>query len=553
VEGIVTALTGGGFYLQDPIPDEDERTSEAIFVSANAFGQVKVGDLVRVEEGIVREFNPAGPGANSLTRTELNQVSFTVLTNGRPLPEAVVLGEGGRRIPNMVIENDVNGYAGRSGEFDPDRDGLDFYESLEGMRVQVNEALAVSSATSYKEVAVVADKGKNAGVLSPRGVLVLRQEDANPERIILDDTFINMPAIRVGARFTEPIIGIMDYSYGNFKLQPTQKLRFEQGTNPPEAVAYLPAENELAFATYNAANFSPMVSPERLDALAKQIVDTLRSPDILALQEIQDDDGELDSVQTSAAGNISKLIQKVKQAGGPEYQALTIDPLRNADGGAAGGNIRVVLLYREDRGLSLAAAPVGDATTANQVLKKDGKPVLSHNPGRVSPQAYAFRDSRKPLAAQFSFRGSDVFVIACHLNSKGEDGPLFGDQQPPPLLSERQRIEQAREINAFVRQILTVDPFAFVVVLGDMNDFQWSAPMKKLAENALGNPITLLPEYDRYTYNHEGNGQALDHILVSLALLKQLSHFDIVHINSEALPDARVSDHDPVYAAFKFE
>ena len=215
VEGIVTALTGGGFYLQDPIPDEDERTSEAIFVSANAFGQVKVGDLVRVEEGIVREFNPAGPGANSLTRTELNQVSFTVLTNGRPLPEAVVLGEGGRRIPNMVIENDVNGYAGRSGEFDPDRDGLDFYESLEGMRVQVNEALAVSSATSYKEVAVVADKGKNAGVLSPRGVLVLRQEDANPERIILDDTFINMPAIRVGARFTEPIIGIMDYSYGN--------------------------------------------------------------------------------------------------------------------------------------------------------------------------------------------------------------------------------------------------------------------------------------------------------------------------------------------------
>jgi hypothetical protein len=175
VEGIVTALTGGGFYLQDPIPDEDERTSEAIFVSANAFGQVKVGDLVRVEEGIVREFNPAGPGANSLTRTELNQVSFTVLTNGRPLPEAVVLGEGGRRIPNMVSKR-RDWICRQVGDFDPDRDGLDFYESLEGMRVQVNDALAVSSPLVQRG-RVVADNGKNAGVLSPRGVLVLRHED----------------------------------------------------------------------------------------------------------------------------------------------------------------------------------------------------------------------------------------------------------------------------------------------------------------------------------------------------------------------------------------
>ncbi len=553
VEGIVTAITGSGFYLQDSLPDTDERTSEALFVSASAFGNISVGDFIRIETAKVREYNPAGLGENSLTRTELFQVSYSVLSSGNPLPEPVVLGEAGRRIPNFTIENDVNGYAGRTGEFDPAQDGLDFYESLEGMRVQVNNALAVSSTSYYKEVVVVADLGKDASVLSPRNVLVIRQEDANPERIILDDAFINMPAVQVGARFTQPIIGIMDYSFGNFKLQPTQKLRFEQGNNPPEAVTYEPLENELAFATYNVANFDPMVSPERLEALAEQIVFVLRSPDILALQEIQDDDGELDSAQTSASGNINRLIQKVRQLGGPEYKALAIDPLRKADGGVPGGNIRIVLLYREDRGLSLAAAPAGDASTPNQVLKKDGKPAFSLNPGRVSPQAYAFRDSRKPLSAQFIFKGKDIFVIACHLNSKGEDGPLFGDQQPPELVSERQRIEQAREINAFVKQIMAVDPFAYVVVLGDLNDFQWSASVMKLEEGALANLITLLPEHDRYTYNHEGNAQVLDHILVSLAFSKQLSHFDVVHINSEALPDARVSDHDPIYAVFKFE
>jgi len=553
VEGIVTALTGSGFYLQDPHPDDDERTSEALFVSASSFGNLKAGDLVRIEEGKVREYNPAGLGENSLTRTEIFQVTYTILSSGNSLPEPVVLGEGGRRIPDSVIEDDVNGYASKGGEFDPARDGLDFYESLEGMRVQVNAALAVSSTSSYKEVAVVADMGKNAGLLSPRSVLILRKDDANPERILLDDTFINMPAIRTGARFTEPIIGIIDYSFGNFKLQPTQKLRFEQGNNPPEAVTYELSEDELAFATYNVANFNPMVSPERLEALAEQIVFILRSPDILALQEIQDDDGELDSAQTSAAGNINRLLQTVQQVGGPVYKALSIDPLRNADGGATGGNIRVVLLYREDRGLSLAAAPAGDASSANQVLKKDGKPMLSLNPGRVNPQAYAFRDSRKPLSAQFSFQGRDIFVIACHFNSKGEDGTLYGDQQPQQLVSERQRMEQAREINEFVAQIIGINPEAYVVVLGDLNDFPWSPPIMKLQDGALANLITLLPEQDRYTYNHEGNGQVLDQILVSLPCLSLVSHFDSVHINSEALPDVRVSDHDPVYAVLKVE
>jgi SpoU rRNA methylase family enzyme len=84
---------------------------------------------------------------------------------------------------------------------------LDFYESLEGMRVQVNNALAVSSTSYYKEVVVVADLGKDASVLSPRNVLVIRQEDANPERIILDDTFINIPAVQVGARLHSRLSG----------------------------------------------------------------------------------------------------------------------------------------------------------------------------------------------------------------------------------------------------------------------------------------------------------------------------------------------------------
>ncbi|HAE85378.1 MAG TPA: hypothetical protein DCG78_02570, partial [Anaerolineaceae bacterium] len=137
VYGIVTGITVSGFYLQDLLPDMDEATSEGIFIAAHSIGTVRVGDEVLIASGVVKEFNPAGVGSNSLTITQIQANDFNILSKGNPLPEPIVLGEGGRTIPNQVIANDINGYAGKSGLFDPQEDGLDFYESLEGMRVQV--------------------------------------------------------------------------------------------------------------------------------------------------------------------------------------------------------------------------------------------------------------------------------------------------------------------------------------------------------------------------------------------------------------------------------
>jgi len=300
-------------------------------------------------------------------------------------------------------------------------------------------------------------------------------------------------------------------------------------------------------------NLEIQTYPERLAQLAQDIVVNLGSPDILALQEVQDDDGTLDSLVTSADATLAALVEVIQQAGGPQYAWLTIDPKRNADGGVIGGNIRNVILYRTDRGLVPASAPTGDASTAVEVLVRGGEPQLSLNPGRISPNSYAFMDSRKPLAVQFKFRGESIFVISNHLNSKGEDGPLFGDIQPPPLLSEVQRVQQAQIIHEFVAQILAIDTEAKAIVLGDLNDFPWSLPVQTLAGQQLENLIERLPENERYTYLYEGNAELLDHILVSQSLTENVDYFEIVHINAEMLPAMRLSDHDPVIAVFTFE
>jgi predicted extracellular nuclease len=150
------------------------------------------------------------------------------------------------------------------------------------------------------------------------------------------------------------------------------------------------------------------------------------------------------------------------------------------------------------------------------------------------------------LIGEFTFAGETVFVVGVHFNSKGGDDPLFGRRQPPRLGSEVQRINQARAVNTFVDEILACDPQANVVVLGDVNDFQFSPAVEALKGDALHNLMDLLPERERYSYVYQGNSQVLDQILVSAHVLGALSpEYDIVHVNAEFMHEEQVSDHDP--------
>lgn len=550
VYGIVTAKRGDGFYMQDPDPDDNVATSEGIFVAIRGVPRMQIGDAILVKTASVREFNPAGIGENSLTITQLVTSEYEIISSGNPIPEPTVIGKEGRLPPNEIIDNDIKGFAGRNGSFDPEEDGLDLYESLESMRVQVNNAVAVSATNGYNEIAILPDLGENFGLLSSRGTIVLRENDANPERILLDDSLVNLPKVVVGDQFSQPIIGILDYTFGAYKLQPTHKLPVTPGGLERIPLNNDPLEGQLSVATYNVENLDAFDNPKRIATLAEHIIIYLKSPDIIGFQEIQDNDGEVDSLVISADETYNKIITAIKLAGGPEYQYLNIDPIRNRDGGAPGGNIRVGILYRSDRGLAFDGWMPGDAETAVQVLQDGKLAKLSLNPGRVDPNSFAFRDSRKPLAAQFSFNGQRLFVVVNHLNSKGGDGPLFGDVQPPNLDSERQRTEQAKVLNMFVKQIMAIDPQANVIVMGDLNDFQWSNPLMTLQGKELSNLIVTLPANEQYTYIYEGNGQVLDHILVSNQLLSKFASIEIVHLNSEYYYIDRLGDHDPVVAIF---
>jgi len=562
VYGIVTVTDARGFWMQTPDADVDasDATSEGVYVYVGSSPAVAQGDEVLVTANVT-EYYPGGYDTGNLSITELSHPSnIIILSHDNPLPSPTVLGEGGRIPPTQIIDNDSSGDVNSTPIFDPDQDGIDFYESVEGMLVQINDAVAVAPTSKYGEIPVVGDNGRYASIRTYRGGLALRPDDPNPERIIIDDALVpDEPQVVPGDRFQEPIVGVMHYSYGNFKvlnpdpLPPVTPSGLEKEYTPP-------IYGQLSIATFNLENLDPGDDPAKFDGLATIIVQHMRSPDIIGVEEVQDNSGPTDDGTVDASLTFQMLIDAIKAAGGPDYDYRQINPENNADGGQPGANIRVGFLFRPDR-VTFVDRPGGDATTATTVERTPNGPALSFSPGRVDPNNPAFAEdpnlgyeaSRKSLAGEFIFEGGyKIFVIVNHFKSKGGDTPLFGRVQPPEQKTLAQRKAQAQVINNFVKEILALDPNANVVVVGDLNDFDFSEALIVLKGNELTNLVEDLPREDRYSFIYSGNSQALDHILVSANMNAHATRIDAVHVDSEFPRDDRASDHDPVLATFDF-
>ncbi|MCX4762501.1 lamin tail domain-containing protein [Streptomyces sp. NBC_01275] len=538
VPGIVTGVrTSGskGYWIQDPTPDADSRTSEGVFVyTGSAAPAVAVGDSVLVS-GKVSEYYPS---STSQSVTELTGPTATVLSSGNALPAAVALDPSS--VPDGYAPT-ADGGSIESLALEPAVYAQDFYEASEGMRVTFADARVVGASDAYGELWVTVKPDENPTVRG--GTLYSSYDQPNTGRleVMSLDTAAAFPSANVGDELSGTTVGPLDYStYGGYNVQATQLgARVDNGLE--QEVTRRQKSDELAVATYNVENLDALDSQEKFDRLAEGVAVNLSSPDIVALEEIQDDNGATNDGTVTSEATLKRFTDAVRAAGGPRYQWRYISPTNDEDGGEPGGNIRQVFLFNPKR-VSFTDRAGGDATTATSVVKTKKGARLTYSPGRIDPTNDAWDSSRKPLVGEFVFRGESVFVIANHFTSKGGDQPLHGRYQPPSRSSETQRAAQAAEVNSFVKSLLAADRDAKAVVLGDLNDYEFSQTVTTLTAGKVLKPlITTLPADQRYTYVYDGNSQTLDHILTSPAV----THFDydVVHINAEFADQA--SDHDP--------
>ncbi|MEV7546696.1 endonuclease/exonuclease/phosphatase family protein [Streptomyces sp. NPDC089915] len=551
VQGIVTGVrTYGsrGFWIQDPDADDNPATSEGVFVFTSSVPTVAVGDAVKVS-GTVGEYVPGGAASGNQSVTQIAKPTVTVVSSGNALPEATVINEYSVPAEYAPAGDPAAGGSINGLTLDPSRYALDYYESLEGMNVRIGNSRVVGATDPYAEMWVTVKGWENT--LKRGGTLYGSYESQNTGRLQVQQLAPlaqqPFPVANVGDRLTGTTEGPLDFNqFGGYTLVARTLGTVKAGTLAPEKTK-AQSPGELAVATYNVENLDPGDPQEKFDNLAKAVVQNLASPDIVALEEIQDDNGAKNDGTVSAEETIKKFTAAIAAAGGPAYQWRSISPENNKDGGEPGGNIRQVFLFNPAR-VSFTDRAAGDALTATGVAKENGKAALTHSPGRIDPANPAWADSRKPLAGEFVFRGRTVFVIANHFSSKGGDEGLTSQHQPVVRSSEAKRLLQAQAVNTFVKQILAADKNADVLALGDINDFEFSNTAKALEDGgALYSAIKSLPKAERYSYVYQGNAQVLDQILVSPAIKNYA--YDSVHINAEF--SVQNSDHDPQVLRFR--
>jgi len=551
VEGIITYkydIRGSNyFHMQTPEEkyDGNPNTSEGIVVYTGKEEDVSVGDLVEVS-GKVSEYYIDGYDDKEKTDLSVTQINarddqggvIDVTDVDVELPEPVKITS--ESIPDEISSEDFE-------VFEPENYAIDFWESIEGMRVEVAPSSAIGPQL-HGDLVVVTDEFEVENPTTNGGVQLT--SDAPLAQAIHFKVQPNGPArdleVATGDEFIEALTGVVNYGFGNYKvyadLDDVKEAHEATGADREDGkTTIIKDEEKLSVATYNVENFSANRSEtpdSKAQNIANAFVEEMNSPDIIGVVEVMANDGS-DSKSPEADQSYERLIAEIEKKGGPTYDYANIDPEYNADGGKPTGNIRVGFLYNPDR-VSMTDADHGG--THDAVGYEDGQ--LTLNPGRISPEV--FENTRKPLAAQFEFNGESIVVVANHLNSKLGDDPFFGQNQPPNLGSREQRKVLAQELNDFVTDVKKDNPDENVVVLGDMNDYEFSEPLQILEGEELTNMADKVPAEERYSYVYQGNSHVFDHVLVSNNIA-EATEIDFIHVNADFTDmHGRASDHDPV-------
>ena len=536
VLGIVTKKYENGFVIQSTHPDDQICSSEAIFIFTSNYSDVQSGDQVSVS-GKVQEYVTNGRDSFNLSQTEITDAKVRIMAHSSELLLPVLLGAKGYPMPEKTIEDDA------METFDPLNDGLDYFESLEWMRVKLPRMRVVGPRNPYNEIVVVevsGDEGQRSGYTlnGDRGNL-------HPERIM-----IQLPAswtrkVNVGDVLEEGTTGILNYSYGNYKIEPVNEVRMSQLKDEDENG--FDSSAKLRIATYNLFNFSQFSQHKKIESLADQIVNTLQCPDLIVFQEIQDDSGEEDNGITAADANLFLLSDEIQNVGGVEYSYYYVAPENNSSGGVAGGNIRTVFFLRNDSELKLDKSMDYEKGKNSIGMKEDGSIYLFPNPQQLGLGVRAFENVRKPIAGLFHYGNTEIVVIGVHFVSKGLDSPLFGSLQPKLEPELEKRLEEARFVNQWAEKLLELSPETLVIVAGDINSGYDSEVSDALAGNSFIDTASQLPEGERFSILNDGLAFLFDHILISNPSIGYDA--SVFHLNSLFDSDSSPSDHDPVMIA----
>lgn len=289
----------------------------------------------------------------------------------------------------------------------------------------------------------------------------------------------------------------------------------------------------LRISTWNVENFRSFENPEKAALIASAISNCLKSPHIIALQEMMGDGDN----NTSAKENASFLIAQLDLFD-PQHSYAYCDapPKKDGeDGGIPGGNIRCGFLYRTDR------------------IRLEGKP------SRIGENEAAFAESRKPCSAQFKDIASDetYHLINVHFTApKSADrlraGENLEEANRARLLQRTQQAEfTAGYAHSLLSQHQTNTPETHVVICGDFNNTDLSTLTPFETKGFIQASGKIDSQHHSCFWADEKGvmaGHTIDHMFVSPSLATRIKDVSRTMLNDGNTKEP-ISDHNPTNIA----
>jgi hypothetical protein len=186
VSGIVTAKGPDGLWVRSSMPDNDDRTSESIYVFGSRFGSnLTVGDSI-LFGGKVQEYRS---NKDYVYLTEISSPVLTRRVSSGNQVTPLVIGKDTVKPPTKQfssldtdadvfdVPNNVSLISVKNPLLNPKQHGMDFWESLSGELVTVKKPRAITKPSNFGDTWIVGDwkvTGENE-----RGGLTLTNKGAD--------------------------------------------------------------------------------------------------------------------------------------------------------------------------------------------------------------------------------------------------------------------------------------------------------------------------------------------------------------------------------------
>ena len=525
--GVVTRVNNNGFFLQDPVGDGDDATSDGIFVYTGAAPSVSVGQLVQFT-AVISEFN-TGAADNADTAahpvTELTGVgSLQVLSSGHVIaPKLIALPE----LVNDDLEHveamlvtlagpltaSQNYFQGRYGQVTLSANGR-MQTPTNRFRPGTPEAIALADSNARSRI--ILDDGTS-------------QQNPDPTPYLGEDD-----TLRAGDTVPS-VTGVIDYGlatssntgYGDYRIHPTEAVVFSRDN--PRAAAPAPQPGNLKLASFNVLNYFTTFT-DGTDVFGNTgqgcLLDGVSSPGncrgasnlaeferqrtkiIEAIAAIDADALGLMEMQNNGATAVGNLVEGLNAKMGAGTYAVVGDPA----GGTGSDAIKVAMIYKPARLL-----PAGPSQTDTDAI---------HN--------------RPPLAQTFAALNGERFTLVVnHLKSKGSC-PAADDPDYPGNFDagdgqgcwNARRVLQAQRTANWVASLASGAGTDRALLLGDMNSYAQEDPVIAFADGGYADQIARFNGFG-YSYVFDGAAGRLDHALATASLAAQVTDAAEWHINAD--------------------